>query len=208
MLSEYQSQIETALKRGGLAPDAATEAASAMANCAASLAHRGPLTLDYTPKDFRFITPALRQFRFPAVDNKMANPDYRPPTPTPSERPKYPGEPTPEPQQPRDPFDAGIPQDGGDPPTTNMQPQALKVVKEVYYDSKVKKYAVVYMTIWAWPVKQDPPVYLQTKQIRCVTGLKLDNNKLYFDYQTAHVIELEPPLPKAGALDTTTCEGT
>jgi hypothetical protein len=68
MLTQQGGRLEQALIEGGMNPLAANSAMGAVANCAQPLQHRGPVSLDYTPRDFRFVTPELRKFRFGNMD--------------------------------------------------------------------------------------------------------------------------------------------
>jgi hypothetical protein len=68
MLTTQAGRLEQSLIEGGMNPLAANSAMGAVGNCAQPLSHRGPVSLDYTPKDFRFVTPELRKFRFGNMD--------------------------------------------------------------------------------------------------------------------------------------------
>jgi hypothetical protein len=69
MLTKQGGRLEQSLIEGGLNPLAANAAMAAVGNCSQTLDHRGPISLDYTPKEFRFVTPMLRKFRFGNMDN-------------------------------------------------------------------------------------------------------------------------------------------
>jgi hypothetical protein len=101
MLTTQGGRLEQALIAGGVNPLAANAAMVAVANCAQPLQHRGPVSIDNTPQDFRFVTPELRKFRFGNMDNVTAE---MPPIKKPQEQKKKPPEREdhpPEQQEPR-----------------------------------------------------------------------------------------------------------
>lgn len=85
MLTTQGGLFEQALIEGGVNPLAANVATAAFANCAQPLGHRGPVRVDLTPPEFRFVTPELRKFRFPNLDGvsgempKRRRPSEEPP---------------------------------------------------------------------------------------------------------------------------------
>jgi hypothetical protein len=88
-------RLEQALVDGGVNPLAANSAMSAVGNCAQALTHRGPVSVDLTPPEFKFVTPELRKYRFagleqisgemprvrPPQEEKREEDDRRPPPP-------------------------------------------------------------------------------------------------------------------------------
>jgi hypothetical protein len=68
MFTKQSGRIEQSLIEGGQSPLSANDTMHAIANCAAPLVHRGPVSFDYTPPDYRFVTPPLRKYRFPRMD--------------------------------------------------------------------------------------------------------------------------------------------
>jgi len=75
MLTKQAVRLEQALVDGGVNPLAANSAMAAVGNCAQALVHRGPVSVDATPTDFKFITPELRKFRFPNLPRLATVPD-------------------------------------------------------------------------------------------------------------------------------------
>ena len=186
MLSESQSMIESALKRGGLSPDAATEAASAIVNCAAAITHRGPMTLDYTPQQFRYITPERRKYQFPSMDNLPSSPDYRPPV---NEEPQYPDEVPEEPQSPRGEFGPSQPVAAGNINVTNnytlylqtstgqyyaIPTQSRKVVTDIKVDKETGKVTIEYEKVWVLGFKKEVPKVLPGSTVRAIENLRVD----------------------------------
>ena len=86
MLTTQGGKFEQALIDGGVGPLAASNAMNAIANCAQTLVHRGPVSFDYTSPKVRFVTPDLRKYQFPNLDK--VNPDRRPPRPAPPDEKK------------------------------------------------------------------------------------------------------------------------
>jgi hypothetical protein len=212
--------IESAFKRGGMNPDAATEAASAIANCAAALTHRGPMTLDYTPQKFRFISPERRKYSFPSLDNLPQSPDYRPPI---SEEPFYPGPPI-EPQSPRPDFGPSqeppvVPVAGGTYVnlqianfnfTTNtftVRGVPYRVVKDIAYrNNRLEVEYVDLNVLAATPVKRRKPIDFGAYG-RFLSDIRLDTAalKLYGDIYEAKM--LTPPVKvDAVNIPLTNCE--
>jgi hypothetical protein len=68
VLTYTAGKLEQSLIEGGVPPLAANSAMNAIGNCSMPLAHRGPFALDYTPRDYRTVTPELRKYRFPNFD--------------------------------------------------------------------------------------------------------------------------------------------
>jgi hypothetical protein len=101
MLTKQAVRLEQALIDGGINPLAANSAMSAIGNCSQALIHRGPVSVDATPPDFKFVTPELRKYRFPNLEQisgemprirppqeeKRAEDDRRPPAPETEDRP-------------------------------------------------------------------------------------------------------------------------
>jgi hypothetical protein len=80
MLTMQGPRLEQALIEGGVNPLAANTAMATVANCSQPLTHRGPVSADYTPPDFNFITPELRKYRFPNLETVSGEmPRIRPP---------------------------------------------------------------------------------------------------------------------------------
>ena len=80
MFTTQAGRIEQALISGGLNPMAAMDVSASVGNCAQPLKHRGPVSADYTPPDFRFVTPELRKYRFPNLEGVSGEmPRLRPP---------------------------------------------------------------------------------------------------------------------------------
>jgi hypothetical protein len=80
MLTKQAVRLEQALIDGGVNPLAANSAMSAVGNCSQALIHRGPVSVDSTPPDFKFVTPELRKFRFPNLEQVSGEmPRIRPP---------------------------------------------------------------------------------------------------------------------------------
>jgi hypothetical protein len=69
MFTKQSGRIEQSLIEGGQSPLAANDTMHALAHCAAPLVHRGPVSFDYTPPDYRFVTPPKRKYRFPQMDS-------------------------------------------------------------------------------------------------------------------------------------------
>jgi hypothetical protein len=69
MFTKQSGRIEQSLIEGGQSPLAANDTMHALAHCAAPLVHRGPVSFDYTPPDYRFVTPPKRKYRFPRMDS-------------------------------------------------------------------------------------------------------------------------------------------
>jgi hypothetical protein len=76
--SEQRQQLRNALLAAGLSPDAATQIANILGNSSQSLRHAGPVEIDTTPADLRFVEPEQRKQRFPNLDFRDADPDHRP----------------------------------------------------------------------------------------------------------------------------------
>lgn len=101
MLTKQAVRLEQALVDGGVNPLAANSAMAAVGNCSQALIHRGPVSVDATPPDFKFVTPELRKYRFPNLEQisgemprirppqeeKRAEDDRRPPAPEAEDRP-------------------------------------------------------------------------------------------------------------------------
>lgn len=108
MFTKQAALIEQSLVTGGVSPLAANEMMNAVGNCAQPLVHRGPVSIDYTPADLKFVTPTLRKYRFPSLDPvQKVGPIRKPPRK--EEEQKPPGdrrEPPPrdEPRPPRPPL--------------------------------------------------------------------------------------------------------
>jgi hypothetical protein len=75
---EQRRQIRGALVQAGLSPDAATQIANILGNSAQEMRHSGSVTHDSTPADFRMVGPEQRKTRFVNMDDRAADPDYRP----------------------------------------------------------------------------------------------------------------------------------
>ena len=216
MLSPQQGQIEEALRRGGLGADAATEAASAIANCAIALVHRAFVSLDYTPKAFRFITPDARKFQFPGVDAPIGNPDFRAPTIPASEGLPIPDAIPREPQDARQPF--GPEQDPYSPPERpnpgdgerGMGPlRQFKVVSGIRWNKNKKRIDVEYSEIWAHYGGATTTVPLTTPTVEVLTDLRLtDSNKLYGDTMRIGVVSMGERLNGAVVIEGVACDTT
>lgn len=57
MLTAQSNQLNTALQQSGIPPSAADSIVNAIANCAATLTHRGPVSFEYVPQNSRLVTP-------------------------------------------------------------------------------------------------------------------------------------------------------
>ena len=57
MFTSQSNQLNTALQQSGMPPSAADAIVSAIANCASTLTHRGPVKFDYVPQQSRLIKP-------------------------------------------------------------------------------------------------------------------------------------------------------
>ena len=57
MFTSQSNQLNTALQQSGIPPSAADSIVSAIANCAATLQHRGPVSFEYVPQTSRLVTP-------------------------------------------------------------------------------------------------------------------------------------------------------
>lgn len=77
--SEQRRQLQAALVSAGMAPSAAAQIANILGNSAQSMRHAGPLEIDSTPADLRMVTPQARKLRFPNLDFRDGDPDYRQP---------------------------------------------------------------------------------------------------------------------------------
>lgn len=69
MLTKQGGLLEQSLIEGGVNPLAANDVMGAVANCSQPLTHRGPVSADYTPPDFNYVTQFLRKYRFPNLDS-------------------------------------------------------------------------------------------------------------------------------------------
>jgi hypothetical protein len=187
MFTLQQSQIQAALARGGLAPDAATEVASVLGNCMAILAHRGPVQLDYTPKSFDYVTPEMRKYQFPGMDNQSMNPDFVPSGGDFSETGSPPSDdPISEPRDVRPGFGPGIdPEatpDGGGGAGGGGGPTPMKVVTRIWIHPQTKKWMVQYAWVLCWPLVNLPPEeWAKTRQVRVISRLHIGQDKIYAD---------------------------
>lgn len=77
--SEQRRQLQAALVSAGMDPSAAAQIANILGNSAQSMRHAGPLEIDSTPADLRMVTPQARKLRFPNLDFRDGDPDYRQP---------------------------------------------------------------------------------------------------------------------------------
>jgi hypothetical protein len=75
---EQRRQIRGALVQAGLSPDAATQIANILGNSVQEMRHSGAVAHDSTPADFRMVGPEQRKTRFVNMDDRAADPDYRP----------------------------------------------------------------------------------------------------------------------------------
>ena len=57
MLTAQSNQLNTALQQSGIPPSAADAIVQSIANCAATLTHRGPVSFEYVPQNSRLVTP-------------------------------------------------------------------------------------------------------------------------------------------------------
>lgn len=115
MLTKQGGLLEQSLIEGGLNPLAANAAAAAVANCSQRLQHRGPVSADYTPPDFDFITAELRKFRFPNLESVSGEMPRIRPSPSeekPPEEDRKPLPPETENQNLRQPFQPTYRDDG------------------------------------------------------------------------------------------------
>jgi hypothetical protein len=76
--SNQRQQLRNALLAAGLTPDAATQIASILGNSSQGMYHAGPVEVDSTPDDLRFVDPDKRTQRFPHLDFREGDPDHRP----------------------------------------------------------------------------------------------------------------------------------
>jgi hypothetical protein len=76
--SEQRRQLRNALLAAGMTPDSATQIANILGNSAQGLRHAGPVEIDSTPQDLRFVTPEQRKLRLSNLDFRQGDPDYRP----------------------------------------------------------------------------------------------------------------------------------
>jgi hypothetical protein len=75
--SAQRQQLQQALVAAGLSPDNATAIANILGNGIQQLRHSGPVTVDNTPRDLRYVTKDGRTLRFPNLDFREGDPDYR-----------------------------------------------------------------------------------------------------------------------------------
>lgn len=57
MFTSQSNQLNTALQQSGIPPNAADAIVQSIANCAATLQHRGPVSFEYVPQTSRLVTP-------------------------------------------------------------------------------------------------------------------------------------------------------
>jgi hypothetical protein len=57
MFTAQSNQLNTALQQSGIPPSAADAIVQSIANCAATLQHRGPVSFEYVPQNSRLVTP-------------------------------------------------------------------------------------------------------------------------------------------------------
>lgn len=57
MFTSQSNQLNTALQQSGIPPNAADAIVQSIANCAATLQHRGPVSFEYVPQQSRLVTP-------------------------------------------------------------------------------------------------------------------------------------------------------
>lgn len=213
MFTEQQSQMEQALIRGGVPADSAKEITDSFMNCALAISHRGPLTLDYTPKNFRFIGPEGRKYQFPGVDAPVANPDFRPPLlPTSEGLP----EPDPYPEEPQDarpPFGPAVPPDDVPQFPNPSNPNSMgalrpvRVVTNVGWNLRRKRMEVEYSIIWCWFGGIERSVELKGRTVEVMTDLRVeDNNKLYGDTRRIGVLSVGDLIEGAITIEGVECD--
>jgi len=57
VFTSQSNQLNTALQQAGIPPSAADSIVESIANCAATLTHRGPVSFEYVPQNSRLVTP-------------------------------------------------------------------------------------------------------------------------------------------------------
>lgn len=75
--SEQREKLRKTLISSGLSADAAARIANVLGNGEQSLRHSGEVTIDTTPKDLRQVDGTKRKQRFPNLDFRDGDPDYR-----------------------------------------------------------------------------------------------------------------------------------
>lgn len=75
--SEQREKLRKTLIASGIPADAAAKIANVFGNGEQALSHSGEVTIDTTPKDIRQVDGAKRKQRFPGLDFRDGDPDYR-----------------------------------------------------------------------------------------------------------------------------------
>ena len=107
MFTAQANQLNTALQQSGIPPNAADAIVQSIANCAATLTHRGPVSFEYVPQNSRMVTPADLKSTTQSLGNfEVSDGERRPFRPKvidDSDREDPPG--SPPPNSPPEPFD-------------------------------------------------------------------------------------------------------
>lgn len=96
MFTRAAPLINDNLVQGGVSPAQASAVTGALGQCNAPLEHRGPVTVDYTSPNMKYIGPTIATYNFPTIG--MNPPEAFPPKPQP-----LPGLPPPEELPPFEP---------------------------------------------------------------------------------------------------------
>lgn len=110
MFTSQSNQLNTALQQSGIPPNAADAIVQSIANCAATLQHRGPVSFEYVPQTSRLVTPAVLKYSTQPLGNfEISDGErrpYRPPDGGPPDAPDETDDPErPAPDSPPEPFD-------------------------------------------------------------------------------------------------------
>ena len=90
MFTAQSNQLNTALQQSGIPPSAADAIVQSIANCAATLTHRGPVAFEYVPQNSRLVTPEDMKATTQSLGNfEISDGErrpYRPPVVDPSDQ--------------------------------------------------------------------------------------------------------------------------
>lgn len=108
MFTSQSNQLNTALQQSGIPPSAADAIVASIANCAATLTHRGPVSFEYVPQQSRLVTPEDMKATTQSLGNfEISDGERRPFRPNPIDPPDEEDHPLdgPPPDSPPAPFD-------------------------------------------------------------------------------------------------------
>lgn len=108
MFTSQSNQLNTALQQSGIPPNAADAIVQSIANCAATLQHRGPVSFEYVPQNSRLVTPEDMKATTQSLGNfEISDGERRPYRPPVIDNPDRVDPPLagPPPNSPPEPFD-------------------------------------------------------------------------------------------------------